>query len=523
MKTEAPDGGLWGWLAVFGCFMGNLIGDGIMYSFGVFLPYFKDHFKAGSGEISTVNSIQMGVTFASGPIASWMTNKFGWRITTVIGSILGTAGLCLSAVAPNIPFLIFSAGGLLGLGLGIIYLPRLDCITQYFDKKRPFVTGLAICGSGIGTFIFAPLTEVLLTNAGDDWQSVLHLLGAICALNCFFALLFKPLPRCLETDDSFIIEKLGEEQVNKDGLLQQEDMGDGLLEKKPEVCTEEKETFKEMFALLRDWAFMMFAISNFLTSLGYPIPYTFVPDNAQKLGLTAVQGSYLVGLIGISNTVARLVLGLLSQRMNRLFLYNSCLVICGITMAFSNYFQPATAALFGYECPDLSSLNEVVNATIASDLTASSLSSFSEMANATIVSAGCPSVSVTNTTENLVWACDPYIGQLIYVNCYGVTSAAYVLLTTLVLADLLGAEKFTNSFGLLLLFQGVATFVGPPVVGFLFDAYCSYDSGFLLMGGMIALSGAMLYPIPCIRNALSEDLELHRGAEPLRQLQEPDV
>ena len=29
----------------------------------------------------------------------------------------------------------------LGLGLGIIYLPRLDCITQYFDKRRPFVTG----------------------------------------------------------------------------------------------------------------------------------------------------------------------------------------------------------------------------------------------------------------------------------------------------------------------------------------------------------------------------------------------
>ena len=44
-------------------------------------------------------------------------------------------------------------------------------------------------------------------------------------------------------------------------------------------------------------------------------------------------------------------------------------------MTFSNYFQvvivtiivqPATAALFGYECPDLSSLNEVVDATLAS-------------------------------------------------------------------------------------------------------------------------------------------------------------
>ena len=49
---------------------------------------------------------------------------------------------------------------ILGLGLGIIYLPRLDCITQYFDKRRPFVTGIAICGSGIGTFIMAPLTDV---------------------------------------------------------------------------------------------------------------------------------------------------------------------------------------------------------------------------------------------------------------------------------------------------------------------------------------------------------------------------
>ena len=96
----------------------------------------------------------------AGPIASYMTNRLGWRLTTIIGSVLASAGLCLSAVAPSVFFLYFTAGGLLGLGLGIIYLPRLDCITQYFDKKRPFVTGIAICGSGIGTFIMAPLTDV---------------------------------------------------------------------------------------------------------------------------------------------------------------------------------------------------------------------------------------------------------------------------------------------------------------------------------------------------------------------------
>lgn len=456
--ATAPDGGFWGWMAVFACFMGNLIGDGVMYSFGVFVPIFKEYFKCGSGEVSTILSIQMGVTFGSGPVASYMTNRLGWRLSTVIGSILATAGLCLSAMAPSVVFLYFTAGVLLGLGLGIIYLPRLDCITQYFDKRRPFVTGVAICGSGIGTFIFAPLTDHLLETY--DWKTALYILSAICASNCLFGLMFKPLPK--EDEKEFIgCENVGIEDSNKDALLQNEGPKN----------ESHKETFREMMVLLRDWAFLMFAISNFLTSLGYPIPYTFVPDNAIAIGLTSKQGSLLVSCIGISNTVARFILGALSQKVDRLFLYNTCLVLCGLTMGISNYIQPATALMAGVDCAEMTSVITAMD-------------------------------NVTNVTSYGSWVCDPYYGQFIYVISYGITSAAYVLLTTLVLADLFGAEKFTNSFGLLLLFQGVATIAGPPIVGFMFDAYKSYNEGLILMGAFIALSGLMLYPIPCIRQAL---------------------
>ena len=93
-------------------------------------------------------------------MASYLTNKLGWRLTTVIGSVIAAAGFMLSAFVPSVHFLYITAGGMIGLGLGIIYLPRLDCITQYFDKRRPVVTGIAICGSGIGTFIMAPLCDV---------------------------------------------------------------------------------------------------------------------------------------------------------------------------------------------------------------------------------------------------------------------------------------------------------------------------------------------------------------------------
>ena len=52
-----------------------------------------------------------------------------------------------------------------------------------------------------------------------------------------------------------------------------------------------------------------------------------------------------------------------------------------------------------------------------------------------------------------------------YCAVFGVTSGAYVGLTSVVLTDLLGLDKLTNSFGLILFFQGIASVMGPPVIG----------------------------------------------------------
>ena len=47
----------------------------------------------------------------------------------------------------------------LGLGFGLIYLPAIVSVSMYFEKKRAFATGIAVCGSGLGTFIMAPVTK----------------------------------------------------------------------------------------------------------------------------------------------------------------------------------------------------------------------------------------------------------------------------------------------------------------------------------------------------------------------------
>lgn len=44
-------------------------------------------------------------------------------------------------------------------------------------------------------------------------------------------------------------------------------------------------------------------------------------------------------------------------------------------------------------------------------------------------------------------------------------AGVYISITSVVLVDLLGLENLTNSFGLTLLFQGIATLLGPPAAG----------------------------------------------------------
>lgn len=58
---------------------------------------------------------------------------------------------------------------ILGIGFGMIYLPAVVCVSYYFESKRALATGLAVCGSGVGTFLFAPFAQWLLKVT--DWRN----------------------------------------------------------------------------------------------------------------------------------------------------------------------------------------------------------------------------------------------------------------------------------------------------------------------------------------------------------------
>ena len=185
-----PDGG-WGWMVVVASLFCNIIVDGIGYAFGVLLPIFKDYFQAPNSKVALVGSLLVGVYLCAGPIVSGLVNRFGCRSVAMAGSVLASTGFMLGSFAPNLELLILTYGVLGGLGFGMIYLPSIVSVGYYFEKKRAMATGIAVCGSGIGTFIFSPLNDFLLDVF--DWRNLLFLQAGII-LNCAVcAMLMRPL------------------------------------------------------------------------------------------------------------------------------------------------------------------------------------------------------------------------------------------------------------------------------------------------------------------------------------------
>lgn len=108
----------------------------------------------------------MAMPLLSGPVASFLTDRYGCRKVTICGAIMASTGFIISSTANSMTVLCITFGILAGFGLSLCYVASVVIVAYYFDKKRSFATGLAVCGSGIGTFIFAPLIQLLLDEYG---------------------------------------------------------------------------------------------------------------------------------------------------------------------------------------------------------------------------------------------------------------------------------------------------------------------------------------------------------------------
>lgn len=188
--TRAPDGG-WGWVVVFAAFMVNLIADGITFSFGVIFVEFLHYFGEGKSKTAWIGSLFMAMPLLSGPVASFLTDRYGCRKVCIVGGILAAAGFIVSSFTHSMELLFLTFGIIAGFGLSLCYVAAVVIVAYYFDRRRSFATGLSVCGSGIGTFLFAPLTQFLLAEYG--WRGTTLILAGLFLNLCVCGMLMRDL------------------------------------------------------------------------------------------------------------------------------------------------------------------------------------------------------------------------------------------------------------------------------------------------------------------------------------------
>jgi len=278
-EEDAPDGG-WGWFVVLGSFLCNVVLDGIAYSFGVLLQPMQDDLQTSVGSVSLIGGVLAGVILATGPLAAGAVNRFGSRVTCLAGSVISCVSLLVSSYCSSVLSLVLSYGLCTGVGLGLMYVPAVVAVGEYFTNKLALATGICVCGSGVGTFLLAPLTSSLCVSYG--WRGSNRVMAALCLACSLCGLVMVPRKK----------RRQGEPRREEE-------------QRSPSPASH--------CGLFTNTSFLLIMLGNIPFVMAIYTSYTYLPALAAQSGLSASNASFLISLVGISNTVGRLLSGWLAD------------------------------------------------------------------------------------------------------------------------------------------------------------------------------------------------------------------
>lgn len=128
----------------------------------------------------------------------------------MVGGLISTLGFILSAYVRDIRVMYLTFGVMTGLGLGLCYVTLVVSVAFWFEKKRSLAVSLGSCGTGIGTFVYAPLTQYLINEYG--WRGTTIFLAGGFLNICVCGALMR--------DPDWIVEQNEKEEEEKRKLME---------------------------------------------------------------------------------------------------------------------------------------------------------------------------------------------------------------------------------------------------------------------------------------------------------------
>ncbi|KAL8948323.1 MAG: hypothetical protein Q9222_005484 [Ikaeria aurantiellina] len=186
---EPPNGGLKAWLQILGSFLiffntwwlhlplfkspSLIIIRGTINTFGAFQTYYSTDIlrHISPSDISWIGSIQAFLVQFVGALTGPLYDAGYFRALVITGSLLVVFGTLMISLCTHYWHFLLAQAFCVGLGAGLLYIPSVALLPQYFSTKRSLVTGIAASGSSLGGVIYPILLRQLEPRVGFGWAT----------------------------------------------------------------------------------------------------------------------------------------------------------------------------------------------------------------------------------------------------------------------------------------------------------------------------------------------------------------
>ena len=314
-----------GWRIVGAGFIVLFVVYGLQFSFGEFRQAATAAEGWSQTSLSLIFAIYIAVYSILSAAAGLATDRFGPRITVAIGSVLLCVGYGLWAGAPNLTIAAIALAIIAPIGMSCSWVPVNATTVRWFVRRRGIASAFVTAGGSVGNIVGPPIAATLIVAYG--WRTALTVMAGVGLCLLLLAA-------------SFLVKS--PESV---GLFPDGDAHPPAGEAAGTALSPAEASRTTVYWIM--WALYS------LTFIVVFVPFVHGSAFAVGLGVSAITASTVISSIGVGGLTGRLLIGSISDRIDRrkavvLSLGFQGLAFVGLTVADGLLQLYPAAVMFGF-------------------------------------------------------------------------------------------------------------------------------------------------------------------------------